>query len=145
MKKFLSVFLVLLCATISVFAFGVDDTMSKVMDSWKGCHIDKVIDVWGYPTEERTVAGHKIYIWKTERVVTSDEYSNTKERKDSKGRTYYETLKTGGSTEIRTSERILEVDDNNVVIKGRWSGDDLPFTFMGVAKEWLNPTYDLRR
>ena len=145
MKKFLSVLLVLLCAAISVFAFGVDDTMSKVMDSWKGCHIDQVIDRWGYPTDEKTIAGHKLYIWKTERTVTTDGYSTTKERKDSKGRTYYTTETTNGSTEVYTAERIIEVDDNNIVIKGRWSGNDLPFTFMGVAKDWLNPTYELKK
>ena len=125
MKKFLSVLLVLLCTAISVFAFGVDDTMSKVMDSWKGCHIDQVIDRWGYPTDEKTIAGHKLYIWKTERTVTTDGNSTTKE--------------------VYTAERIIEVDDNNIVIKGRWSGNDLPFTFMGVAKDWLNPTYELKK
>ncbi len=145
MKKVLSILLLLLMTTISTFAFGVDSTMTVVMDSWKGCHIDKVIDRWGYPTEEKTVAGHKIYIWKTERVVTSDEYSTTKQHTDKKGRTYYTTQTYGGDTQVYTSERILEVDDNNIVTRGRWGGNDLPFTFVGVAKQWLNPAYELKR
>ena len=145
MKKVLSILFILLTTAISTFAFGVDSTMSTVMDSWKGCHIDKVIDRWGYPTDEKTFAGHKLYIWKTERIETSSEYTTTKPHTDKKGRTYYTTETHGGTTEVYTSERILEVDDNNIVIRGRWSGNDLPFTFMGVAKEWLNPTYELKR
>ncbi len=145
MKKILMVLLALLCTTISVFAFGVDSTMATVMDSWKGCHINQVIDRWGYPTDERTIAGHKLYIWKTERTVTTDGYSTTREHKDSKGKTYYTTETTSGTTEIRTTERIIEVDENNIVVKERWSGNDLPFTFVGIAKDWLNPGYQLKR
>ena len=143
MKKFLSILFMLL--TISAFAFGVDSTMSTVMESWRGCHIDRVIDRWGYPTDEKTVAGHKLYIWKTQRTVTTSETTTTRPHTDKKGRTYYTTESYGGGTEIRTTERIIEVDDNNIVIRGRWSGNDLPFTFVGVAKEWLNPTFELRK
>lgn len=129
---------------ICAFGMGVESTMSTVMDSWKGCHIDKVIDRWGYPTDEKTIAGHKIYIWKTERIETSSANTETKVHKDSKGRIYYTTTTYGGGTKVYTSERILEVDENNIVIRGKWSGNDLPFTFMGVAKKWLNPTYELK-
>ena len=145
MKKFLGVLLILLCTALSVFAFGVESTMSVVMDSWKGCHIDSVIDRWGYPTEEKIIAGHKLYIWRTERTVSRDGYTTTTPHTDSKGRTYYTTHTTAASTDVYTSERIIEVDDDNIVIRGRWSGNDLPFTFMGVAKDWLNPSYTLKK
>ncbi len=145
MKKILNILLMLLITTVSAFAFGVDSTMATVMDSWKGCHIDKVIDRWGYPTEERNFAGHKLYVWRTERVVTSSEYTTTKPHTDKKGRTYYTTETHGGGTEIYTAERIVEVDENNIVVRGKWSGNDLPFTFVGVAKQWLNPTYELKK
>ena len=145
MKKIFFVLLFLVSVQIASFAFGVDSTMSTVMDSWKGYNIDKVIDRWGYPTDEKTIAGRKLYIWKTERKVTTSEYTTTKPHTDKKGRTYYTTSTTGGDTEVYTTERILEVDDNNNVIKGKYSGNDLPFTFMGVAKEWLNPTYELKK
>ncbi|MBR2525668.1 hypothetical protein IKE67_04310 [bacterium] len=145
MKKVLYIFLSIILVQVSAFGFGVDNTMSTVMDSWKGCHIDRVIDRWGFPTEEKTIAGHKIYIWKTERIESSSGYTETKAHKDSKGRTYYTTDTYGGGTEVYTSERIIEVDENNIVIRGKWSGNDLPFTFMGVAKQWLNPTYELNK
>ena len=145
MKKILSVLIILLATTVSTFAFGVDSTMATVMDSWKGSHIDKVIDRWGYPTDEKTVAGHKIYIWKTERTVTTSESTTMKPHTDKKGRTYYTSQTYGGNTEVYTAERIIEVNDENIVVRGRWSGNDLPFTFMGVAKDWLNPDYQLNR
>ena len=145
MKKILYAFIFIVTAQICAFGFGIDSTMSTVMDSWKGCHIDKVIDRWGYPTDEKNIAGHKLYVWKTERYETSSEYSETKAHTDKKGRTYYTTDTYGGGTQVYTSERILEVDENNIVIKGTWSGNDLPFTFVGKAKQWLNPTYELKK
>ena len=145
MKKILSILFIILCTSASVLAFGVDSTMKTVMDSWKGCHIDKVIDRWGYPTEEKTVAGHKLYIWKTERTVTTSASTTTKPHTDKKGRTYYTTSTYGGNTEIYTTERTIEVDENNLVVRGTYGGNDLPFTFMGVAKDWLNPTYELAK
>ena len=89
MKKILSILFLLLATTISAFAFGVDSTMGTVMDSWKGSHIDKVIDRWGYPTDEKTVAGHKLYIWKTERTESSSGYTGTKAHKDKKEEILY--------------------------------------------------------
>ena len=145
MKRILFTLLLMISVQICAFGFGVESTMTTVMDSWKGCHIDQVIDRWGYPTEEKTIAGHKIFVWKTERIETDNEYTETKAHKDKKGRTYYTTETYGGGTQVYTSERILEVDENNRVIKGRWSGNDLPFTFIGKAKDWLNPTYDIKR
>ena len=145
MKKILSVLIILLATAVSTFAFGIDNTMATVMESWKGSYIDKVIDRWGYPTDEKTVAGHKIYIWKTERTVTTSESTTMKPHTDKKGRTYYTSQTYGGNTEVYTAERIIEVNDENIVVRGRWSGNDLPFTFMGVAKDWLNPDYQLNR
>lgn len=145
MKKIFYALFLILATQIAVFAFGVDSTMSVVMDSWKGHHIDDVIGRWGYPTEERNIAGHKLYVWKTERTVTTSETTRTTPHTDKKGRTYYTTSTSGGNTEIYTTERILEVDDNNIVIKGQYGGNDLPFTFMGIAKDWVNPDYPIKR
>ena len=145
MKKIIILAFAILSVQLCTFAFGVDSTMTTVIDSWKGYNIDRVIDRWGYPTEERNIAGHKLYVWKTERTVTSSGYTTTKPHTDSKGRTYYTTSTSGGGTTVYTTERILEVDENNIVIKGQYGGNDLPFTFMGIAKDWLNPTYELRR
>ena len=145
MKKVISLLLMLLLVKVGALAFGIESTMNTIIDSWKGYSIDSVIERWGYPTEEKTIAGHKLYVWKTERIVTTDEYSTTKAHTDKKGRTYYTTTTSGGDTEIYRSERILEVDDNNIVIRGQYNGNDLPFTFVGIGKQWLNPAYRLNK
>ena len=145
MKKLLCTLLVVLSVQAATFAFGIESTMTTIMNSWEGCHIDQVINRWGYPTEERNVAGHKLYVWKTERVVTTPQETTTKPHTDKKGRTYYTSSTYGGETEVYTSERILEVNDQGIVIRGQYSGNDLPFTFMGKGKEWLNPTYPIKK
>lgn len=145
MKKILGILLLMVCLSASVFAFGVDSTMKVVMDSWMGCHIDQVIDRWGYPTEEKTIAGHKLYYWTETRVVENSVDSHTTVTKDKKGHKHYDTYTTGGDTTVYTATRIIEVDDKGIVIKGQYSGNDLPFTFMGKAKDWLNPTYQFQK
>lgn len=145
MKKVLLILLLLAFIKVSALAFGVDSTMTTVMDSWKGYNIDNVIDRWGYPTEEKTIAGRKLYVWKTERTVTTSGHTTTTPHTDKKGRTYYTTSTSGGGTEVYTTERILEVDENNIVVRGKYSGNDLPFTFVGIAKDWLNPEYQLKK
>ena len=57
MKKFLIVlFIITFFPTVS-FAIGTKDTMKRIMDSWIGENIETVIDHWGYPTQEKTIAG----------------------------------------------------------------------------------------
>ena len=145
MKKIFCLMLFMLSFQTASFGFGIDSTMTTVMNSWIGCHIDRVIDRWGYPEEEKTIAGHKLYIWRTERTSTTDEYTTTKPHTDKKGRTYYTSTTYGGETTVLTTERILEVNEDNIVVRGKYSGNDLPFTFMGVAKQWLNPEYELKK
>ena len=134
MKKIFGILLIMLATTISAFGLGVDKTMSTIMNSWKGCHIDRVMDQWGYPTEIKTAAGQKFYIWRTENNESLSAYtkpvSDTNEKKNKK---------------LFVMERIMEVDDQNIVVHGKWSGNDLPFTFIGVAKHWLNPEYELKK
>lgn len=145
MKKILGILLLMLGLSTSVFAFGIDSTMTTVMNSWMGCHINQVIDRWGYPTEEKTIAGHKLYYWTETRVVDNPVDSHTTVTKDKKGHTHYDTYTTGGDREVYTSTRIIEVDDKDIVIKGQYSGNDLPFTFAGKAKKWLNPAYQYQK
>jgi hypothetical protein len=38
-------------------------TMDRVMRSWEGAPLDAVIAQWGYPQQEQTIAGHKLYRW----------------------------------------------------------------------------------
>lgn len=62
MQKIL--FAVTIMAAVSGCASHVD--LNAVITSWKGSHIDVAIKELGNPNMEKTILGHKIYIWDLE-------------------------------------------------------------------------------
>jgi hypothetical protein len=86
--------------------------MEKALDSWIGFPVEKVIQTWGYPDEEKTVAGHKLYVWGKPTTLDAPFCSRT-----------------------------LEVDENNVVKSWEYSGGNCPFSWAkGRAyKKYGNP------
>jgi hypothetical protein len=122
MKKILLVVLVLFLVQTSSFAVGSKDTMGKIMSSWKGEHIDTVINKWGYPTSEKKFTEHTLYVWDSGNVLVEDLL----------GITY---------TQRPSCTRTFEVDSNNVIIKGAWEGVACPIT-RRAAKKWVNPKND---
>jgi hypothetical protein len=87
-------------------AFG---TMDGIMRSWEGAPLDVVIAQWGYPDQEQTIAGHRIYRW----------YYN-------KG---FVTATAGpvGAVASYNCTRILEVNAQNIVTRWQWQGNNCPF------------------
>ena len=138
MKKIL---LTAVCLLIPVSPFAYDSFMDKCMNSWVGYPLNSVIKKWGYPDSDKNIAGHKLYIWERSRTVQNSSYETTKERKDSKGRTYYETYTSGGSTEVEYCRRIIEVDENDNVTSGQWKGNDCPIMYF-TGQDWVNPEND---
>lgn len=119
MKKLLLVVFILTIYPTVASAIGTKDTMKRIMDSWIGENLETVIEHWGYPTDEKTIAGKKLYYW------TISSYSVT-------GNQSYVY---GGEA---TCSRILEVDKNNNVIKWQWSGNSCPITYF-TGKKFVNP------
>lgn len=119
MKKVLLIILALFLFPTSTFAIGVKSTMNKIMDSWNGEHIDSVIDNWGYPSNEKTVAGHNLYIWDNGTALTENKWGTV-------------------LLEQQSCTRIFEVDKNNTIIKWQWKGVDCPATYC-TSKKWVNP------
>ena len=120
MKKYIAILLNIILIQPVTFAAGMKNTMGKVMDSWIGENIDKVIDSWGYPSSEKEIAGKKLYYWtKSSYVITSNQYG------------VY-----GGES---TCNRILEVDKNNTVVRWQWEGNSCPSTYIFSGKKFVNP------
>lgn len=120
MKKYIAILLTIILIQPVTFAAGMKNTMGKVMDSWIGENIDKVIDSWGYPSSEKEIAGKKLYYWtKSSYVITSNQYG------------VY-----GGES---TCNRILEVDKNNTVVRWQWEGNSCPSTYIFSGKKLVNP------
>ena len=119
MKKFLLSLLIMIVFSTISFAIGTKDTMKRIMDSRVGVNIETVIEHWGYPTQEKTIAGKKLYYW----INSSYEVS---------GNQY---VVYGGES---SCNRILEVDKNNNVIKWQWEGNSCPATYF-TGKKFVNP------
>ena len=117
-KLILTILLMTLIPTVS-FAIGTKDTMKRIMDSWIGVNLETVIEHWGYPTQEKIIAGKKLYYW----INRSYEVS---------GNQY---VVYGGES---SCNRILEVDKNNNVIKWQWEGNSCPATYF-TGKKFVNP------
>ena len=119
MKKILLVVLVLFLVQNSSFAVGAKSTMENIIGSWKGEHINSVIDKWGYPTYEKKIVERSLYVWDNGNVLVED-------------------LLGIGYVQRPSCTRTFEVDSNNIIIKGSWEGVACPITYK-AAKKWVNP------
>jgi hypothetical protein len=92
----------------------------------KALWIDAVIAQWGYPDQEQTIAGHKLYRWYyTKSAVLPATTSGTVTQV---GNTAFVNATTSGGGAISGScTRTLEVDDHNIVIRWQWQGNNCPF------------------
>ena len=119
MKKVLLAILALFLVQTSSFAIGSKSTMEKIMNSWMGEHIDSVIAQWGYPTNEKKLAEHSLFIW-------------------DKGNVMVEDLLGISYTQKPSCTRTFEVDSNNKIIKWNWEGVACPAAYH-LGKNWVNP------
>ncbi len=119
MKKILILLLITLLVPNSAQA-GSKKAMQAVLESWQGENINSVIERWGYPSDEKVLAGKKLLYW-------------TK----SKNSFYYQNGY--GSYVTEYCERILETDNNNIVIAWQWKGNSCPFVLKRAYKNYGNP------
>lgn len=122
----------LLAFSAALFVAGCSGgarTMDGIMGSWQGAPLDAVIAQWGYPQQEQTIAGHKLYRWfYNKSVVLPATTSGTVTT--SGGISTINAVTTGGGTFNGDCTRTLEVDARNVVIRWEWSGNNCPFADM---------------
>ena len=140
MKKIIiSLLLVILLMPLSAEAFGIKKTMRAIMRSWVGESIDSVINSWGYPDYEKTIAGRHLYYWDWSYYVGNPGYINAQ------AHTYGNTTNInaytcGGGTRNVYCNRVLEVDDKGIVKSWEWSGNNCPYTKARLYKRWVNPS-----
>jgi hypothetical protein len=110
-------------------------TMDRIMGSWQGAPLDAVIAQWGYPHQEQTIAGHKLYRWFYSKSVTMP--ASTTGTVTPIGNTAYVNMTTtGGGTFNGNCVRTLEVDERNFVIRWEWSGNNCPFADVLEYSKW---------
>lgn len=128
MKKLLTILLVLLVFTNTAYASAKQKrTMDRVMSSWMGESTDNVIKAWGYPDEEKKIAGKTLYFY------------------------YKYATSPYGSSKIEYCTRIIEADKNSKVIDAKWQSTPnanapalgCPSTYLCVKRwNWVNPNND---
>ena len=115
--------------------------MDKCIKSWIGYSLDSVIKKWGYPEYEKNIAGKKLYVWETYDYDTEvvEGTGLTITTTDKKGRET--SFSSGGQLKVEFCKKILEADNNNMIVGGHWEGNDCP-KFYVVGKNFVNPEND---
>jgi hypothetical protein len=99
--------------------------MTDIMKSWEGQPLDAVITQWGYPHEEKIIAGRKLYVWNHNKSIQMP--ATTSGTITSYGSTaYIDATTTGGGSVRGTCTRTIEVDANNRVARWQYEGNNCP-------------------
>ena len=117
-------------------AFGV---MDGIMSSWAGASTDEVMLQWGYPHEERKIAGKTLLVWQRNVQLTMPATETTIGTANRIGSTNYysgTTTVSGGGVSNWACVRILEISDQNKVISWQWEGNNCPFMEAGPYSNW---------
>ncbi len=138
MKRIFLLLLILLFLPLNAEAFGINKTMRAIMRSWVGESIGSVINYWGYPDYEKTIAGRKLYYWDWSYYVKNPTYTDA--RANTYGNTVHINATTyGGGSRIVYCNRVLETDSEGTITSWNWSGNNCPYTKVRLYKQWVNP------
>lgn len=136
MKKFVN--LCLLFFIMLIFTgCSTKEFMNAVMESWVGYSLDDVIRQWGYPTDEKNIAGKRLVYWSNSRSVFIPQTSNSTVNLYGNN-AYINSTSYGGGYQNYYCNRILEIDKNNKVAGWQWDGNNCPFGYSGKYKSWVN-------
>ena len=139
MKKLI----ILAILAIPLGAYAWESFMDKCISTWIGYPLNSVIKKWGYPDQEKSIAGKKLYIWETvdydyNSVVTENGFSITSTDKKGRDTTFF----IGSETpQLEYCKKTLEVDNEGIIINGQWTGNACP-KFYFVGKKYVNPEND---
>lgn len=128
---------VFVCCFVAALTGCTNSTMKSIMSSWEGEHIDSVIEQWGFPNEEKEIAGHKLYVWYRGRSFYVPATSTTTGYVY--GNSFSANTSTFGGYPVHAyCTRILEVDDSGHVTRWQWEGNDCPCMEIFEYAHWRN-------
>jgi hypothetical protein len=124
-----------LTALIMTGCSGGMGTMDGIMHSWDGAPLDAVIAQWGYPNQEQTIGGHKLYHWYYTKSASIP--ATTTGTVTAVGNTAFINATTSGGGIVQGAcTRTMEVDERNTVIRWQWSGNNCPFAEAFEYSSW---------
>jgi hypothetical protein len=126
---------IVVVAAVLTGCSGGFGNMDGIMKSWEGASLDAVIAQWGYPDQEQTIAGRKIYRWHHNKSYSMPATSSS--TVSTIGSTaYVRTTTTPGAVISGSCQRIIEVDERNIVRKWEWTGNNCPMADMFEYSNW---------
>lgn len=140
MKKIIYTLIISMLLVLPANA-GSKEFMKKCLDSWLGYTTNDIIAVWGYPSEERTIAGKHLLYWNSSSsaYIPQTSYSNVHNYHKNTANVYTNTF--GGYTVTETCNKTMEVDNSGKIINWEWTGDACPGSYM-TGKKFVNPNND---
>ncbi|MEZ5919208.1 MAG: hypothetical protein R3D66_04680 [Alphaproteobacteria bacterium] len=90
----------------------------------EGQHIDKAIALIGYPDEEKTIAGKKIYFWRNGGAVALPSTTTSNTRGVIGSTSYSGTTTSLGTSIASISCEIKIVTENDIILKVEAYGDN---------------------
>lgn len=136
------ILLISLFVNINICYASTKSFMEKALNSWIGYEINDVIETWGYPIEEKNIAGRKLYIWQTSKSIYVPQNASSNVTSYGYGYAHVNTNTYGGYTVNAYCNKTLEVDKNNKIIRWEWQGNDCPGTYIR-GKKIVNPENDI--
>lgn len=120
MKKILYIVLLM---TIICLPVKAEEFMERALNTWVGYTVNDVIAVWGYPKEEKVIAGRRLFYW------TNSHYSVSGNQYGVYGGEYY-------------CNKILEVNKKNKITSWQYEGNSCP-SFYFTGSSLVNPKNDV--
>lgn len=108
--------------------------MSEILSSWSGAATEEVFAQWGYPHEQREIAGRQLLVWRREVGFAMPGTANTTAYRVG-NQVFAQTSVMPGVAGIASCTRILEIKDNRVV-GGQAEGGNCPFMEIGPYADW---------
>jgi len=109
---------------IAALLAGCASIDATIQQKYLGRHVDEAIRSYGYPTQERHVAGRKVYSWQVQNSMMVPNYT-TSTTTGTVGRypVYGTTQQYGAPTIHQMSCQLdLEVDGAEIVSNYSWAG-----------------------
>ncbi|SKB50883.1 hypothetical protein [Luteibacter sp. 22Crub2.1] len=99
-------------------------SIQKKLDGYKGRPLDDAIAHLGYPTAERTVAGHHLFVWGDSHAMALPSYKTSTTSGTVGGTPYSGTTGTWGTETIQAECVVtMEVNEAKVVTNVTFSGN----------------------
>ena len=130
---------VAIISLLGACASGGAGLMDGIMNSWVGASADDIMRQWGYPHEERSIAGKRLLVWNRNVQLAMPQTATTSGTVNRIGQTAYysgTTTVSGGGTSNWNCTRILEIDKDNKVVNWHWEGNNCPFMEVGPYSNW---------